>query len=190
MKIKNWAFFLLTSLTITGCTSASQRESNTTWKNHQVIETEIPTPTMNFSQRRFALAKFYEMLNVRYLPTCTIVTEGPQIAYYDTVGPSVNLSNQMTSPGMAEPDSVHVGTNDQTVSITQNNKGTITEQKTMSITNARCPKEPNLNFQQVVTAAIASQKEIELDLLKGVNSPTRQTPAPVTPTVTPKPPKP
>lgn len=134
------ALFILTAV-LTAC-SASQQESNTTYYNREKINAAIPVPDLSFSTRRLVLAKYYLTLERPRLNTCTsITTRGVSDgggAIFNSFGPSVNLSNQMTSGTMSEPDSVYVGPNDQTLAVLRNGNFVTTEAD-MTTVGGDCP---------------------------------------------------
>jgi hypothetical protein len=161
---------LVCAISLSGCSTASQQEADTTWKNHQNINENIKVPLMTYSQRRAVLASFYKMMDIRYLPSCTLILEGPQLAYFDTIGPAVNLSNQMTSKDQSEPDSIQAGPSEQTMVVALSNKGVISEPKTISVTNAVCPTDLNLNFQQVMRETLGQKALVENDLIEAMKA--------------------
>jgi hypothetical protein len=135
---------------LTSC-SAEYQEGRQTYHNREKINLNQPVPDLDYSQRRGVLSAFYVINGLRYMPTCTIITDGPHIAWFDSVGPAVNLSNQMTDKSISEPDSVYAGDNEQTMALSATNKGIISESHTTVITNTRCPEfDQKLSFGQVV----------------------------------------
>ena len=115
-------FLILVFVGIIFTACASQQEYNTTWDNRQKINSAIPVPALDFSTRRLVLAKYYLVLERQRLNTCSMFSGrgNSAEAIIPTFGPSVNLSNQMTSGTISEPDSVYVGPNDQTLAVLRN----------------------------------------------------------------------
>lgn len=134
-------FMLIVGAILSAC-GASQQEANQTYYNRQSINDSIPVPPMDFSSRRLVLAKYYLVLNRRRLPTCSYLAGRGTFgeAMIPSFGPSVNLSNQMTDPAMAEPDSVYSGTNDQTVVVLRNGNFATVEADVITV-GGECPAE-------------------------------------------------
>lgn len=134
------SIIVIVSFLLSSC--AEQQESNQTYKNRNTINAAIRVPDLNFSTRRLVLAKYYLVLERQRLNTCTYFAGRGSYgeAMMPTFGPSVNLSNQMTSPGMSEPDSVYVGQNDQTLVVLRNGNFTTVEAD-VTTTGGECPAE-------------------------------------------------
>lgn len=134
-------FCLLVSAFLAAC-GASQKEANQTYYNRQAINDQIPVPPLNFSSRRLVLAKYYLVLGRPRLNTCSYFvgrgSYGEAVA--PTFGPSVNLSNQMTDPDIAEADSVYTGPNDQTVSVLRNGNFATVEADVITV-GGECPPQ-------------------------------------------------
>jgi hypothetical protein len=163
-----WA--LLVSMLAISC-SATQQESNQTWKNRQQINGQIPVPDMAYSQRRYVMAEYYKSLARPHLPSCHILLprgNAGGIAYFDGNGASVNLSNQMTAPEISEPDGIYTGNNDQTLSVAQNGTGYIAEIDTVTIVGKRCPKPGLKTLQEIIDTTSGQKAEVNFNPPKGL----------------------
>lgn len=129
---------LLAVAILSGC--AGQQESNQTWRNREKINAAIRVPDLSYSTRRLVLAKYYLVLERPRLNTCSYIAGRGSYgeAVIPTFGPSVNLSNQMTAPGMSEPDSVYVGQNDQTLIVLRNGNFATVEADVVTV-GGECP---------------------------------------------------
>lgn len=154
-------FFVL-ALLATAC-DASWQESRLTWENRERINRNIPVPQLSWSSRRYVLERYYRVLERPRLRTCTVITSrganmsgSDLLGIAETLGVPVNLSNQMTSAKEAEPDSVYVGQNDQTVFVFRNGIAVVTEADTTAITGD-CPPgiKPNTLMQKVLDYQMA-----------------------------------
>jgi hypothetical protein len=142
---------------IASACGASAAENQQTWDNRQAINQNIPIPKLSFSSRRWVLVNYYkQVLDNPRLRTCTMITprggsSKDVIGLIETIGPAVNLSNQITSPESSEADSVYPGTNDQTVFVYRNGSAGVTEADTTSVIGD-CPPglKPDTLMQQVL----------------------------------------
>lgn len=174
MKPKKILFLLAVAVlaaTVLAACGASQAESNTTWNNRQKINEAIPVPDLNFSARRLVLAKFYLVLERPRLNTCSYIAGRGNYgeAVIPTFGPSVNLSNQMTAPGMSEPDSVYVGQNDQTLIVLRNGNFATVEADVVTV-GGDCPPgvRPNSALQVVLENASGIKPEFDFTNTDGL----------------------
>lgn len=151
------AAIITTGILLAGC-SADSQEQNTTYTNHQQINQNLPVPSITFSSRRQVLIEYYkQVLDKPRLRTCTTISSRGAsngqdiIAVAETIGMPVNMSNQVTSPGLPEPDSVYPGPNDQTVFVLRNGIGVATEADTTGITGD-CPPnvKPDSLMQKII----------------------------------------
>lgn len=133
---------VLASAFLLAACGAQQQEYNQTYTNRQEINAQIPVPPMAFSTRRLVLAKYYLVLSRPRLNTCTYAIGRGAYgeAMIASFGPAVNLSNQMTDPSIAEPDSVFSAPNDQTVIVLRNGNYAVIEADTTN-TGGECPPE-------------------------------------------------
>ncbi len=149
-------FVVLFAIGLAGCSDASYQENNQTWRNRQSIASAIPLPPLSYSARRLVLAKYYLVLERPRLETCTYISgRGANgEAVIPTFGPSVNLSNQMTPPNQSEPDSVYVGSNDQTLVVLRNGNFATIESDVVTV-GGNCPEgvRPNTPLQRVLEQA-------------------------------------
>lgn len=165
---------LIAVLTIILTACASQEEANTTWNNRQKINAEIPVPDLNFSTRRLVLAKYYLVLERPRLNTCSYLAGRGSYgeAIIPTFGPSVNLSNQMTSGEQSEPDSVYVGTNDQTLIVLRNGNFATVEADVITV-GGECPEglRPQTPLQAMLEYASGSAPDFDFTNTDGLKSP-------------------
>ena len=150
---------LLLSIFVVACDAATD-ERNQTYNNRQQINANQPLPDITYSQRRQVLIAYYgQVLNKPRLRTCTMITSRGSggnagndiIGMAETLGMPVNLSNQVTDPTEAEPDSIYPGPNDQTVLTLRNGNVIVTEADTTAIAGD-CPTtvHPSTEMQQVI----------------------------------------
>lgn len=127
------------SAVLSAC-GAGFQEQEQTRQNRNQINDAIPVPPMDFSSRRLVLAKYYLVLARPRLNTCSYLAGRGSYgeAIVPTFGPSVNLSNQMTSPTISEPDSVYSGQNDQTVIVLRNGNFATVEADVITV-GGDCP---------------------------------------------------
>lgn len=156
IKTKKLTFAAIAfSLALAGC-GVQQQEMERTRDNRVAINSAIPVPNLLFSIRRWVLSRFYQSLERPRLLSCTVITsrggDKTELAIAPTYGTAVNLSNQMTEPGMSEPDSIYVGQNDQTVVVLRNGTGIVTEGDTSTVLGD-CPtnvEKPKTALQAIV----------------------------------------
>lgn len=141
---------------------ASQQEYQQTYENRQSINEAIPVPAINFSMRRWILAQYYLMNAQPRLPTCSVLLgrggTADVLAVTPSYGTAVNLSNQMTTGEMSEPDSIYVGPNDQTVVVLRNGGGFVSESDVTTVLGD-CPAGVRAEtiMQTVIDAESARQ---------------------------------
>lgn len=158
MNYRNLILAIAGAATLAGC-GVQQQERERTRENREAINSGIPVPDLSFSIRRWVLSMFYQSLERPRLRSCTIITsrggDVTEIGIAPTYGTAVNLSNQMTEPGISEPDSIYAGPNDQTVVVLRNGTGVVTEGDTSTVlgdcpTNIEKPKtvmQATIDFQ-------------------------------------------
>lgn len=149
------------SLLLAGC-GVQEQERVRTRENREAINSGIPVPDLSFSIRRWVLSKFYQSLERPRLLSCTVITarggDKTELAHAPTYGTAVNLSNQMTEPGISEPDSIYAGPNDQTVIVLRNGTGVVTEGDTTTIMGD-CPTnvpKPQTAIQAIIDHQLGS----------------------------------
>ena len=157
---------ILSSAFLAAC-GAIQQEYEQTRQNRNNINEQIPVPPMDFSSRRLVLAKYYLVLSRPRLNTCTYAAGRGSYgeAMVLTFGPSVNLSNQMTDPAIAEPDSVFSGANDQTLVVLRNGNFATIEADTDTV-GGDCPPD----YAYGAPKHINSPLQDMLDFAGGVTS--------------------
>lgn len=157
------------AIALAGC--AGQQEANTTWNNRQKINAQIPVPDLDFSTRRLVLAKYYLVLERPRLNTCSYLAGRGSYgeAVIPTFGPSVNLSNQMTSSDQSEPDSVYVGTNDQTLIVLRNGNFATVEADVITV-GGDCPEglRPQTPLQAMLEYASGIAPEFDFTTTDGL----------------------
>lgn len=154
----------ITAIGLSSC-GVQTEEREQTRENRIAINAGIPVPQIDFSLRRWVLAQFYKSLARPRLRTCTVITsrggDKTELAVAATYGSPVNLSNQMTSPEMSEPDSIYSGQNDQSVIMLRNGVGMNVEADT-TVVLGECPttmKKPETALQAIIDYQSTQQPE-------------------------------
>lgn len=161
------------SILLSACT-ASDKEYRITRDNREAINEAIPVPNLVFSTRRLVLAKYYLVLERQRLNTCSLFSGrgNSAEAIIPTFGPSVNLSNQMTSGTISEPDSVYVGPNDQTLVVLRNGNFATAELDVVTV-GGDCPAgvHADTNLQKMIDFASGIKPEFDFTNTDGLKSP-------------------